>query len=485
VPNEILDEIAIYLDEMRDDPDAFNDWFLGGPSFYEPQQRMCRSVVEYAVTVAVTGNMLGKDYWVGRLIWWWLFTRTNDPLVVVTGPTQSLLGLVTWKEVRRAIQYAEIPPSARITSGVKTSPQQVDLGNGVQAVGYSTTSVERASGQHSGELLVVVEEASGVEDEIWEAVDSLGYDRLVCIGNPIRADGRFVELIRQADRDRADGIPRSKAVNAIRIPSTESPHAHLDRSPVGLADRTWLEAMARRYGKDSLWYRSHVMAEVPVVSADQLIPESHLDWAASRPAREHLPAHHPIHQTRRISCDLGEGVGRDSSCILVRDDRGILDVRHGAAMGLPEAADCIWRMRMKWDVPDTRISFDKMGIGRSFPNHLARHGIKGALPYSGEASPASVHYTNLRTEAAWKLKLRLDPEHVPDAQAPARMQRDFHMFPTGQMPDWWPRLREELKTLTYELQGRKVKLLNKKDWCDILGHSPDIADCLLQSYAFG
>jgi hypothetical protein len=34
------------------------------------------------------------------------------------------------------------------------------------ALGYSTTSVERASGQHAKDLLVIIEEASGVEDEI-------------------------------------------------------------------------------------------------------------------------------------------------------------------------------------------------------------------------------------------------------------------------------------------------------------------------------
>ncbi len=96
----------------------------------------------------------------------------------------------------------------------------------------------------------MVEEASGVEDFVFDAIDSLGYERLVCIGNPIRAEGKFVELIRQADRDRGDGVPPSLAVNALQIPSTASPHAPLERSPVGLADRTWLDSMYRKYGRD-------------------------------------------------------------------------------------------------------------------------------------------------------------------------------------------------------------------------------------------
>src|SRR4051812_46481417 len=110
-----LEEIAQWLDECTDDPYLFNETFLGGPSFWWRQVEMCQSVVDYRTTVVYSGNMIGKDFWVGRLIWWWLYTRTNDPLVVVTGPSQSLLGLVTWKEVRRAIKNAPLPPSARIT----------------------------------------------------------------------------------------------------------------------------------------------------------------------------------------------------------------------------------------------------------------------------------------------------------------------------------------------------------------------------------
>ena len=147
----------------------------------------------------------------------------------------------------------------------------VEVSPGWHALGYSTTSGERASGQHAKDLLVIIEEASGVEDEIWNALDSLKYSKLVAIGNPIRAEGRFVDLIRQADKDREDCIPPNKAVCAIRIPSTESPHAYLEKSPYGLADRTWLEACYRHYGSNSLWVGSHIDARIPELSADVLM----------------------------------------------------------------------------------------------------------------------------------------------------------------------------------------------------------------------
>ena len=193
----------------------------------------------------------------------------------------------------------------------------------------------------------------------------------MCIGNPIRAEGKFVDLIRQAARDRADNVPPRLAVNAIQIPSTESPHAHQEKSEFGLADRTWLESMYRKYGRRSLWVGSHIDARIPDVGAAQLIPPAWLDYHSSQ-QRPQVPPAHPVSFTRRIACDLSEGVGRDSTCIVVVDDWGVLEVVLGNSMGMPEAAETIHRLAIKWNVPHNEISFDKLGIGRNFPNHLAQ-----------------------------------------------------------------------------------------------------------------
>jgi hypothetical protein len=477
------------LDKCHDDPSRFNDVFLGGPSFdpnpaaRQYQHEICRSVVDYRTTVVYSGNMLGKDYTFARIMLWWLYTR-RDSLVIVTGPTQQQIGSIVWKEVRRAIRRAPIPFGAHVTAAVQASPQQVNIGGGWQALGFSTKSVERASGQHGSHLLVLVIEGSGVEEEIWDAIESLGYDRLAINGNPIRAEGRFVDLIRQADKDRAEGTPRQEAVNAIKISSLESPDADKEKSLVGLADRTWLRATERQYGKGSLYYRSHVLAEIPEVSADALIDEKWLDWCTNDLfIHRVIPPGHPVHATRRIACDLGEGVGRDSSCVLVRDDYGVLDVTWGSALGLPEAAVIIHRKAEEWGVPVERITYDRAGLGKDFPLHLSRHFGKDAHKiqgYAGAGKPMSSEYSNLRSEAAWKMRRRIEPGTDIYGGRPHELKVQF-AIPPG---PYWMRLRQELKTLKYSLVGRKTKLMNKDDWALELGHSPDIADALLQSFAF-
>ncbi len=477
-----MDDVTNLLKICQDRPDLFNELFLDRPAYWSRQMDLCRSVVEYRTTVAYSGNMVGKDYWIAGIILWWLLTRPNS-LCIITGPSQMVLGSVTFKEIRRCLEGAVLPCGGKLSSGIKASPAVIEIAPGWQALGFSTTSVERASGQHPKHLLAVVEEASGVEDFVFDAIDSLGYERLVCIGNPIRAEGKFVDLIRQAARDRADDVPARLAVNAIRIPSTESPHAQDEKSAFGLADRTWLDAMYRKYGCGSLWVGSHIDARIPDVDAEQLIDPT---WLAhhSKQQRTSVPPTHPVNRTRRIACDLSEGVGRDSTCVVVVDDRGVLDVALGNGMGLPEAAETISRLSKKWNVPHERITYDKLGIGRNFPNHLARWGITLAIPYAGEGRPQDPSsYVNLRTEAGWKLRNRLDTTHAayrpasPGCPPRAQPQLPFHFCPGP----YYARLVDELRPLTYGLVGKKSKLLPKDVWATILGHSPDVADALIQS----
>jgi hypothetical protein len=125
------------------------------------------------------------------------------------------------------------------------------------------------------------------------------------------------------------------------------------------------------------------------------------------------------------------------------------------------------------------MSFDRGGIGREMALHLARYDLM-ARPYTGAAGASSPEYTNLRTEAAMRLRMRLDPEGAADWRAPFRRQVPYAV-PPG---DFWPRLRDELSKLTYHLVGSKIALLSKEDHAKALGHSPDAADALLQAFSF-
>lgn len=475
------------LHATKNDPDAFNDVFVAdGKYFWSRQREMCDSVVKYRRTIVYSGNMIGKDFWVGRLTWWWLLTRPGS-LVMITGPSQTSLGSITWKEVRQAIPRwlgTQIPSiKVKLSSGVKTSPHLVITNLGSQAIGLSTTTVERFSGHHNPNLLVIIDEASALEPEIRDSIESLGYERLVAIGNPIRAEGPFVEWIRQAEADSRDGIPDRLATNAIQIPSTDSPHAQMEKSPWGIADKTFIESSYRAYGGEhSFWCNSHIHALVPTVSAQRLIPDSWLDYATAIQRQNQAP-NHPVHRTRRIAVDLSEGVGRDDTCILVRDSHGIIDCDARNSLSLVDAAEATARIAGRYGIPADRISYDGLGIGRDFPKHLAKVGLAGCIRYVGGGQPEEPRrFFNLRTESAWHLHDRLNPDRHTDDRFPiTSRQPPFHIPARA----WWPLMRKDLAALTYELVGeRQVKLIKKEDLMEVLGRSPDRGDALIQSFSW-
>ncbi len=470
------DRLVSLLADCRDDPDLFNSAILGGPDFFLHQAEWCSAIARYRRVVIVTGNAVGKDYFSGRVPLWWLGCRENS-LVVVTGPSQTLLGTVIWKEIRRAVDGAIVPLGATVSQGTKSSPQTVDFGGGRKALGYSTTSVERASGQHAEHLLVIVEEASGLDREAWDAIDGLKPSKMLVITNPLRSDGGYIDLIRRAEADEREGVPDAERTVVLYMPSTESPHAHLDHSPCGMADRVWLEEQARMHGVDSLWYRSHVLAIVPTESHESLIPPAHLDRCVSNEMRMRAQAARRESPPRtRISCDVGEGVGAARSVVICADEYGILECDASPYKGPSETADTVSRMCDRHGVAARAVSYDGAGItGKRLGNSLASKGLADARPYFGGSSGGR-RFTNFRTACAAALAARIDPEHREGAHRGA--PRPFSIPAHAD----WARMREELLGLRMGLAGDKSQLEPKEDFADRLGRSPDYADAVTQLF---
>lgn len=514
-------DIRYLLEMCRDHPDWFNSIFLGRDKddghgrcgYWRRQLDICDSVVHYPVTLVPTGNAVGKSFLAAGVLHWFLFTRPGS-LVVATAPTQVQLEEVLWKEVERSYAGSRLPLGARLLR----NPLKVDLGGGWQALAYSTTKVERFSGHHASELLAILDEASGVADEIYEAISSLNPSRELMLGNPLRPSGTFYDRCHSTN----------PLANVIKISSLESPHIHLERSPWGLADRNWLEKARADYGEGSLWWTCHVLGEFPDSGVDSVIPGSWLQLAAdARP--------HPLGK-RRIAIDLAEGRGGDRSVVLVRDDNAVLDMWSSNTASFEETANRALWAAQRFEVDDGDISYDVAGIGADFDNRLKQVGIVSPVPYRGGNEGGPKH-ANLRSYSAWRLRQRLDPgrrdihykeERGEPAGHPGRPRGPGFDGPDG--PDGSdglsvggthfrldyqtgrpvptvvlaPKsyvgdrdqfcipsrflagpLREELVGLRYELDPRgRVKLEVKEDYVERLKRSPDLADCLCQSFAF-
>jgi hypothetical protein len=419
-------------------------------------------VVHYPSTYVPTGNMVGKTHVDAGLLLWFLVMHPNC-LVLATAPSQTQLEEVLWKEVEHAYHGARVPLGGRLLR----SPLKVDLGGGWQALAYSTTKVERFSGHHTADLLAIIDEASGVDDPIYEAIASLNPSRELLTGNPLRPMGVFYERCRRA----SEGL--SPRANLIQISSLESPHIHLERSPWGLADAGWLERNRNDYGEGSLWWTTHVLGLFPDSASDQVIPRSWIDLAAL--------AIHVRAGPRRTAIDLAEGHGGDRSVVLTRDDNGILDFRASSRWSFEETAAEAARQAREWGVEGHRVTWDVGGIGADFAARLASAGLTGCRPYRGGAGLYK-KFGNLRAASAWALRQRLDPGRmvartpggILQLQAPFALRADFVLL-----------ARDELQGLIYTQDPKgRIVLEPKEDFALRLRKSPDLLDALAQSFAF-
>ncbi len=466
------------LERSRHDPCYFNEAVLRRSRYWRAQEEWARALVDYRVVAVETGNMLGKGFLIGGIVPWFLWTR-KDSLVYVCGAGQTQIGSVLWKEIRRAVQgcpfwKAGLLPMV-ISPGIKSSPATATIKPGWGAIGFSTSTIERASGHHAQHMLVIVDEASGVEDEAWQAIDSLGFSKMLVAGNPIRADGKFAEICDQGDRDALERRPPAVSCRHFNVASTESPHAHLDRSPWGMADKTWLEAVGREPGKSSPWYGSHVLAIRPKTSHEKLIEESWLALALSQETADAvrgLRGGAPMGRTR-LGCDVGEGVGKSRSVIIVRDDLGVLEIMANEFTSKNQTAAEICALASKWRVPVEGIAFDGSGnTGRDILRALEPRYPFGLMPYFG-SKPGGRWYVNLRTACAAALARRLNPESFPGKE-----RRPFHI---PNSPHVAPMFKE-LGELRVRLKGQKSELESKEDMMLRLGRSPDYCDALTMSF---
>jgi hypothetical protein len=124
---------------------------------------------------------------------------------------------------------------------------------------------ESLQGLHSGNLLLVVDEASGVSEAVFEAAGgSMSTPGAITLlaGNPTRSTGFFWRVF-NLERDRWW---------TLRVSCTESPRVAPD----------FIEEIALRYGEDSNAYRVRVLGEFPIADDDTVIPAGLIDGAMGR-----------------------------------------------------------------------------------------------------------------------------------------------------------------------------------------------------------
>lgn len=293
------------------------------PSFYvehvlrQPlhsfQPDFLEAVLEFDEVAVRSANGVGKSIAMAYLVNWFLDCCVVDGecKALVTAPThrQCESTYRAFKSFRQGSPY-ELPGALMEQPFCRISDMRY-------AQFFTAKDAAAFAGPHAKRMLIGVEEAGGVPEDIYTGVYGCAVgerDRIVHIGNPWSAGGTFVGLWkRKRGEEQA-----ARRLKLFTVSAIESPNVKLGRDVVpGLVSRKAIDRIGRRFGKSSDIYRVRVLGLPPRQDSASVVPLA--AWESARARGERFAdGAHPVVGRLRAGLDLG-GAG-DPSAFVVRDD---------------------------------------------------------------------------------------------------------------------------------------------------------------------
>ena len=191
------------------DPVTFAiDWLNEKP--WQKQRQILRALKLNRQVAVRSCNASGKTYTAALAVIWWLMAH-EEALVITTAPSERQVKNTLWREIR------EIWERNKDLIGGKLNQTSLELSNKRFAYGFSTNTPERFQGFHSENVLIIVDEASGVREFVYDAILGLMTSRnskILLIGNPSSLAGTFYDAFHK----------NRKHWKTIHIPAHQTPN---------------------------------------------------------------------------------------------------------------------------------------------------------------------------------------------------------------------------------------------------------------------
>lgn len=218
------------------------------------QAKILESVAKNQLTTVRSGHGVGKSTVEAWVVIWFLLTRPF-PKIPCTAPTQHQLFDILWAEISKWIRNNPILQKDLIWTKekvyIKGYPEEWF------AVARTASKPDALQGFHAEEVLYIIDEASGVDDKIFEpvlgALSTSGARLLMC-GNPTQLSGFFY-----------DSHHKNRASYTT---------FHIDGRNSSRVSQDFVQTIIRMYGEDSDVFRVRVAGEFPLQEEDIFIPLS-------------------------------------------------------------------------------------------------------------------------------------------------------------------------------------------------------------------
>ena len=430
-------------------PVAFAQDVLG-VDLWSKQREVLEALLDNRRVAVKSGNGLGKGFCAAVAVLWFLHHR--DPAIVLsTAPTFRQVRHVLWRQIRRLHR-----PVADILGG-KMLDTRWELADDRYAMGLSAETADQFQGFHSDNMLIVVDEAEGVSEEIYEAIESVmtsSDPRLLLIGNPTTVSGAF----------RRAFYEERNLYYTVTISALESPNVAAGKSVMpGLATAKWVQERRETWGEDNPIFRARVLGEFPDQAEDTLFKLTEIEKAARRDSPDSLDVEvggRPAYTEVVLAVDVAR-FGSDRSVILRRRGDRVEEIRTFQKMDTMELTG--WVVAAIREFNPRRVFIDEIGVGAGVVDRLKEEGHPVVGVNVARRSRQDDVFSNLRAEGFWRLR---------------------ELFASGGIsipPD--NQLMGELAALRYSYDSHGRVVMESKDAMRQRGlPSPDKADALMLAF---
>lgn len=408
------------------------------------QWEASRLLVEKRRLSIRSGKGVGKSAFLSWAILW--FHSCFFPCKAgCTAPTATQMSDVLWAELAMWHRHLKetMPPLGDSFSWKSDIFELVEAPKESFSVARTARKEkpEALQGLHSAHTLVIADEASGVDDAIFEAGrGALSGDNAWAIlaSNPTRTSGMFFDTQNKL-RDMWGCIQ----VNAEEVP---------------LVSKESIEEIAYQYGRDSNYFRVSVLGEFPKSEDDVVIP---LELCESALLRDVKPFGKVI---------WGVDVARFGSdrTVLVKRVRNSTVGKHRAWNGT-DTMQTAGRIFAEWNetLPENRpdyIFVDVIGIGAGVQDRLLELNLPSVGINVAESAASNDLYMRLRDELWFRARKWLEKKDC-------KLYADETLIAELSLPKY-----------KYTSTG-KLQVESKDDMRKRYPRSPDVADAFCLTFA--
>lgn len=269
------DELGVPIDRWRDDKPP-KSWRPGDPlPLWSKQREIIEALVKHRKVAVKSGHGVGKTFLAGGLSLYLAYVW--HCIGLTTAPTFRQVRRALWGEIHYLFNNAINP------LGGKLNQVSLDLGDKWFVEGFATDKpMENITGIHEENIFVIIDEAGGVVDLTFEAIEGLLTSEnsfVLYIGNPINSEGPF------ADAFKPNSPFYKVTVSCYDLPNIKYGNNFYTK----LTSHQWVKDKETKWGKDSNMFKIKVLGEFPEEGKDTLIPIRYIEAALQRAKDGSMP----------------------------------------------------------------------------------------------------------------------------------------------------------------------------------------------------